>query len=1189
MGKLIDRISFGRIKERGDMPHFLEYQLKSYEDFLQARKSPRNRENIGLEQAFKETFPIESSNGDIKLDYLYYELQDNEFPLNDELECKKRGKTYSASLKVKLRLLNNKTGEIQESLVYFGEIPLMTERATFIINGAERVVVSQLHRSPGVSFNKDVNIQTGKDLYTGKIIPYKGTWLEFETDKNDFLNVKIDRKKKVLSTVFLKAVGFFETNEEIMNGFLEIKEINLKEHMKRYQNKEDLLSELRTKIEGSFIKSDLINQETGEILFDSGKFIDEATILEMLQHDLEKIEYWEVKPEDKIMANAIIHDTTKSSDEAVVEVFKKLRPGDLVTVDSAKNLVRQMFFNPQRYDLAPVGRYKINKRLKLNLEEDKNVLAKEDAIATINYVKKLYNGMGITDDIDNLSNRRVRGVGELLVMQLKSGLAKMEKMIKEKMTVQDMGNLTPQSLLNTRPLNAMILDFFGSGQLSQFMDQSNPLAELTHKRRISALGPGGLSRERAGFEVRDVHNSHYGRICPIETPEGPNIGLIGSLATYAKVNKYGFIETPFVKVENGKANFDKIDYLAADEEEGLFIAQADTKLGIDGSILVEEVVCRYGDDIVHISKDKVNYIDISPKQLVSVSAALIPFLEHDDANRALMGSNMQRQAVPLLRPEAPYVGTGIERKVAVDSGAVSVSKVDGVINYVDAREVVVETEEGKLETYRLLNFERSNQAMCLHQKPIVNVGDKIKKGDILADGPSTQGGDLALGKNILIAFMPWEGYNYEDSILISERLVKEDVFTSIHIEEYEIDARTTKLGDEEITREIPNVGEETLKNLDENGIIRIGAEVKAGDILVGKTTPKGETEPPAEEKLLRAIFGEKARDVRDTSLKLPHGAKGTVVEVLELSRSNGDELPAGVNKVIRVYIAEKRKITVGDKISGRHGNKGVISRILPVEDMPFMEDGTPVDLVLNPLGVPSRMNIGQVLETHLGLAIGKYGQHIATPVFDGASEEEIKEYLERAGYRRDGKNILYDGRTGKKFDNPVTVGYMYVLKLHHLVEDKMHARAIGPYSLVTQQPLGGKAQFGGQRLGEMEVWALEAYGASNILQEMLTVKSDDVTGRTKTYEAIVKGEAMPEPDLPESFRVLLKEFQSLALNVELYDHDGNEINVNLNDILDEGITEFSLSDLNDEDAIQEEYFEGDEMGFDSDDVYDSDE
>lgn len=1162
MGKLVERLNFGRIKERGTMPHFLEFQLDSYEDFLQAKEAPLNRKDKGLESAFREIFPIESSNGDIKLEYVAYELHEAEAPLNDELECKKRGKTYSASLKVRLRLINKKSGnEIQESLVYFGEVPMMTERGTFIINGAERVVVSQLHRSPGVSFNKEVNIQTGKDLFSGKIIPYKGTWLEFETDKNDFLSVKIDRKKKVLATVFLKAVDFFNNNQEIMDEFLDVKELDLTKYYERYKNREELVSVLRTKFEGSFVKEDIYDESTGEILGEASQLIDEALILKLIEFKIPTVTYWEVKPEDKLLANTILNDTSESKEEAVTEVFKKLRPGDLVTIDSARSLIKQMFFNPQRYDLEPVGRYKMNKRLKLDVNDEEILLTKDDVLATIKYVVSLNNGVGHTDDIDNLSNRRVRGVGELLLMQIKAGLSKMGKMVKEKMTVQDAETLTPQSLLNTRPLNALILDFFGSGQLSQFMDQSNPLAELTHKRRISALGPGGLSRERAGFEVRDVHDSHYGRICPIETPEGPNIGLIGSLAIYAKVNKYGFIETPYVKVEDGVAKLDDIQYLAADEEEGLFIAQADTKLDDNGNLL-GDVVCRFGHEIVNIPGEKVDFLDVSPKQVVSVSAGLIPFLEHDDANRALMGSNMQRQAVPLLRTEAPFIGTGLERKVAVDSGAVVVTKTDGKVVFVDAKQIVIEDLEGKQHKYRLLNFERSNQAMCLHQKPLVDLGEVVKSGQVIADGPATKGGDLALGRNILMAFMPWEGYNYEDAILISDRLRKEDVFTSIHIEEYEIEARNTKLGDEEITREIPNVSEEALRNLDSRGVIVVGSEVGPGDILVGKTAPKGETEPPAEEKLLRAIFGEKARDVRDTSLRMPHGSKGTVVEVLELSRENGDELKAGVNKVIRVFIAEKRKITVGDKMSGRHGNKGVVSRVLPAEDMPFLEDGTHLDVVLNPLGVPSRMNIGQVLEVHLGMAMGKInnGTYIATPVFDGATEDQVKDYLETAGYPRKGKVTLYDGRTGDKFDNPVTVGRMYMLKLHHLVEDKMHARAIGPYSLVTQQPLGGKAQFGGQRLGEMEVWALEAYGASNILQEMLTVKSDDVTGRTKTYEAIVKGEEMPEADLPESFKVLLKEFQALALDVELFDLNNDLINVNEELNKEETITEFSLGD-----------------------------
>ena len=1164
MEKLVERLNFGKIKQRGEMPHFLEFQLNSYEDFLQTSASPNKRENKGFEAAFREVFPIESSNGDVRLEYIGYELHESEAPLNDELECKRRGKTYSNSLKVRLRLINKKMGnEIQESLVFFGEVPKMTERATFVINGAERVVVSQLHRSPGVSFSKEVNTQTGKDLFSGKIIPYKGTWLEFETDKNDFLSVKIDRKKKVLATVFLKAVDFFEDNNEIRDYFLETKELELDSIYKEYSsNPEELLVVLKEKLEGSILKEGIIDEETGEYLIEEETYLNEELITRLIENKIETITYWEVKAEDKLVANTLMNDATATKDEAVVEIFRKLRPGDQVTIDSARNLIRQMFFNSQRYDLEPVGRYKMNKRLKLDIPDEEVVLTKDDVLGTIKYVIALNNGDQTThiDDIDNLSNRRIRGVGELLLMQIKTGLTKMSKMVREKMTTQDIETVTPQSLLNTRPLNALIQDFFGSGQLSQFMDQSNPLAELTHKRRISALGPGGLSRERAGFEVRDVHDSHYGRVCPIETPEGPNIGLIGSLATYAKINKYGFMETPYVRVENGVALLDNIRYLAADEEDGLFIAQADTKLDKKNKIQ-GLAVCRYGHEIVEIEADRVNYMDVSPKQVVSVSAGLIPFLEHDDANRALMGSNMQRQAVPLLRSEAPFIGTGLERKVAVDSGAVITSKVNGKVTYVDGKKIIIEDENKKEHIYRLLNFERSNQSMCLQQTPLVDLEDEVKIGDIIADGPATKFGDLSLGRNILMGFMPWEGYNYEDAILISDRLRKDDVFTSIHIEEYEIEARATKLGNEEITREIPNVSESALRNLDENGIIKIGSEVNPGDILVGKTAPKGETEPPAEEKLLRAIFGEKARDVRDTSLKMPHGSKGVVVDILELSKENGDDLKPGVNKSIRIMVAEKRKITVGDKMSGRHGNKGVVSRVLPAEDMPFLEDGTHLDVVLNPLGVPSRMNIGQVLEVHLGMAMRTLngGTCISTPVFDGATEEQVKDYLEKQGFPRTGKVTLYDGRTGEKFDNKVTVGIMYMLKLHHLVEDKMHARAIGPYSLVTQQPLGGKAQFGGQRLGEMEVWALEAYGASNILQEMLTVKSDDITGRTKTYESIIKGEAMPDSDLPESFKVLLKEFQALALDIELCDEEDNVINVDEEIGLEDTPTEYSPS------------------------------
>mgnify|MGYP001685476624 CR=1 FL=1 len=1163
------RMSFSQIDEVAELPNLIELQLDSYNWFV----------NEGLREVFEEVFPIEDYTGNIKLEFVDYKLEnDSKY---DVEESKERDVNYAAPLKVQVRLtvpdedgsriVKNETGDP----VFLGDFPLMTEKGTFIINGAERVIVSQLVRSPGVYYAQEID-KSGKQLISSTVIPNRGAWLEYETDSNDVVSVRIDRDRKQPITMLLRAFGY-GTDEQII-----------------------------------------------QLLGDD----------ERIQATLAK-------------------DNTNSREEGIIEIYKKMRPGEPPTLESAESLLHMMFFDSKRYDLAKVGRYKFNKKLAIsaraigrvlaedvvnpytgelvmetgtkvtyqnahliddcgceyvyvqiddtksvkvignrfvdihnfididisdlkikqkvrynilkeildeatNDEELKDLIKRrkrelvpkhiviEDIVASISYQFNLFYGLGNVDDIDHLGNRRVRSVGELLQNQFRIGLSRMERVIRERMTVQDTMELTPNSLINIRPVTAAIKEFFGSSQLSQFMDQNNPLAELTHKRRLSALGPGGLSRERAGFEVRDVHNSHYGRICPIETPEGPNIGLIASLSTYGKVNKYGFIETPFVKINDGKADFNDIRYLAADEEEGLFIAQADTPIDKDGNFLTDEVVCRYGDEIVHIDKSKVDILDVSPKQLVSVSAGLIPFLEHDDANRALMGSNMQRQAVPLLKTEAPYVGTGLERKVAVDSGAVITSKAAGTVTFVDARKIVVTDEDGKEYSHRLLNFEKSNQSMCLHQKPIIDLGDKVQKGDIIADGPSTAGGDLALGKNILLAFMPWEGYNFEDGILISERLRKDDVFTSIHIEEFDIEARTTKLGDEEITREIPNVSEEALRNLDENGIIRIGAHVTPDDILVGKVTPKGETEPPAEEKLLRAIFGEKAKDVRDTSLRLPHGVKGTVVDVLELSKENGDDLKAGVNKLIRIYIAEKRKIMVGDKMSGRHGNKGVISRVLPIEDMPHLEDGTPIDVCLNPLGVPSRMNIGQVLEVHLGLAIGDIDKYIATPVFDGASEDDVKNYLEEAGYSRTGKVKLIDGRTGQPFDNPVTVGRMYMLKLHHLVEDKMHARAIGPYSLVTQQPLGGKAQFGGQRLGEMEVWALEAYGASNILQEMLTVKSDDISGRTKTYEAIVKGQAMPEADAPESFRVLIKEFQSLGLDVALYDKDGEQIELDKN-------------------------------------------
>jgi len=1105
------RVSFGKIKEVLDVPNLIEVQRKSYEWFLKE----------GLLEMFRDISPIQDFTGNLVLEFIDYSLGE---PKYDVEECKDRDVTYAAPLKVRVRLINKETGEVKEQEVFMGDFPLMTEKGTFIINGAERVIVSQLVRSPGVYYSSEVD-SSGKTLYQASIIPNRGAWLEFECDSSDVIYVRVDRTRKIPATVLLRAIGL-SSNAQILQAFMEA---------------------------------------------------------EPIKYTLEK-------------------DNTETEAEALIEIYKRLRPGEPPTEESARSLFETLFYDPKRYDLAAVGRYKINKKLRLmprivgrtlvepvadpesgeiiaeagaridrklaqRIEEagvqrvviegrdkspllvvsnqqppdDVRTLTRDDIVATINYLIGLMEGVGSVDDIDHLGNRRLKSVGELLQNQFRIGLSRMERVVRERMTIQDTEIITPQALINIRPVVAAIKEFFGSSQLSQFMDQTNPLSELTHKRRLSALGPGGLSRERAGMEVRDVHHSHYGRMCPIETPEGPNIGLIGSLCTYARINEYGFIETPYRKVENGVV-LDEIVYLTADEEDNYVIAQANEPFDENGRFLNPKVTARYKDQILTVPVEQVDFMDVSPKQTVSIATALIPFLENDDASRALMGSNMQRQAVPLLRTEAPLVGTGMEYKAAVDSGVVVLAKEAGTVTYVSADEIVIKTDRGDEHRYRLMKFARSNQGTCLNQKPIVQVGQRVEEGQVIADGPSTDHGELALGRNVLVAFMPWEGYNYEDAILVSEKLVKEDVFTSIHIEEYEAQARDTKLGPEEITRDIPNVGEDMLKDLDENGIIRIGAEVRPGDILVGKVTPKGETELTAEERLLRAIFGEKAREVRDTSLKVPHGEGGVVVDVRVFSRENGDELPPGVNKLVRVYIAQKRKISEGDKMAGRHGNKGVIARILPEEDMPFLPDGTPVEIVLNPLGVPSRMNIGQVLETHLGWAAKALGIHVATPVFDGATEDEILEYLAKVG-SPDGKVYLRDGRTGEYFDNPVTVGYIYMLKLAHLVDDKIHARSTGPYSLVTQQPLGGKAQFGGQRFGEMEVWALEAYGAAYTLQELLTVKSDDVVGRVKTYEAIVKGENVPEPGVPESFKVLIKELQSLALDVRVLTEEAEEVEI----------------------------------------------
>ncbi|NMA00973.1 MAG: DNA-directed RNA polymerase subunit beta [Clostridia bacterium] len=1047
------RHSFSKIEEVMEMPNLIEIQQNSYDWFLKE----------GLKETFQEVSPIQDFTGNLILEFVDYTLGE---PKYDVEECKERDVTYAAPLRVKVRLINKETGEVKEQEVFMGDFPLMTNKGTFIINGAERVIVSQLVRSPGAYYAKTIDA-SGKALYSSTIIPNRGAWLEFETDVNENIFVRVDRTRKLPATVLLRALGY---------------------------------------------------SSNGQIL--------------------------ELFGDDERIRMTLERDHTESEGEALVEIYKRLRPGEPPTVDSARSLINTLFFDPKRYDLAKVGRYKLNKKLGVDVPASTRNITKEDIVASIQYLINLIKGEGEPDDIDHLGNRRVRSVGELLQNQFRIGLSRMERVVRERMTIQDVDVITPQVLINIRPVVAAIKEFFGSSQLSQFMDQTNPLAELTHKRRASALGPGGLSRERAGFEVRDVHPSHYGRMCPIETPEGPNIGLIGSLSTYARINEFGFIETPYRKVdkETGRVT-EQIEYLTADEEDKYVVAQANAPLDEEGRFVNNKVNARYGPEIIVVDSDKVEYMDVSPKQVVSIGTAMIPFLEHDDANRALMGANMQRQAVPLLRTDAPIVGTGMEFKAAYDSGVLVITETDGVVENVSATEIVVRNDLGEKHTYKLTKFSRSNQGTCVNQKPIVKKGQVVKKGDILADGASTDLGELALGRNVLVAFMTWEGYNYEDAILISEKLVKEDYYTSIHIEEYECDARDTKLGPEEITRDIPNVGEDVLKNLDEKGIIRVGAEVRPGDILVGKVTPKGETELTAEERLLRAIFGEKAREVRDTSLRVPHGEAGKIVDVKIFTRENGDELAPGVNEIVRVYVAQKRKISVGDKMAGRHGNKGVISRILPEEDMPYLPDGTPIEIVLNPLGVPSRMNIGQVMETHLGMAAKALGLYMATPVFDGAVEKDIAEYLEKAGFDRTGKFKLRDGRSGEVIDNTVTVGYMYMLKLAHLVDDKIHARSTGPYSLVTQQPLGGKAQFGGQRFGEMEVWALEAYGAAYTLQEILTVKSDDVVGRVKTYEAIVKGENVPEPGVPESFKVLIKELQSLALDVKILSEDNQEIEI----------------------------------------------
>ncbi|HVF52436.1 MAG TPA: DNA-directed RNA polymerase subunit beta [Actinomycetota bacterium] len=1084
LNALRERRSFAKLAEVLPPPNLISVQKESFDWFL----------NVGLGETLRDISPVEDFTGNLALQFLSHRFEEPKF---DEDECKEKDMTFSRPLFVTAAFINKETGEIKEQTVFMGDFPMMTDKGTFIINGTERVVVSQLVRSPGVYFDKSIDKTSDKDIFACKVIPARGAWLEFETDKRDTVGVRIDRKRRQNVTVLLKALGFGD--------------------------------------DAAILK-----------LFDNAASI-EAT--------LEK-------------------DAIQTEEDALMDIYRKLRPGEPPTVESARSLLENLFFNPKRYDLAKVGRYKVNKKLGFKHDEKTieaygSVLRKDDILATIQYLVRLHAGEPDyeTDDIDHFGNRRIRPVGELIQNQIRVGFSRMERVVRERMTTQDVEAITPQTLINIRPVVASIKEFFGSSQLSQFMDQTNPLAGLTHKRRLSALGPGGLSRERAGFEVRDVHSSHYGRMCPIETPEGPNIGLIGSLSTYARLNPYGFIETPYRKVVDGKVTT-KIEYLTADEEDRAVIAQANAITDDAGNFTEDHVLVRGKlNEVDYVDASDVDYMDVSPKQIVSVGAACIPFLEHDDANRALMGANMQRQAVPLLRPTAPFVGTGLEHRAATDAGDVIICEANGTVEEVSADVVVVATGNERI-VYRLDKFRRSNQSTCINQRPIVREGQKVKKGDVLADGPSTDNGDLALGANLLVAFMSWEGYNFEDAIILSQRLVKDDVLTSIHIEEYEVDARDTKLGAEEITRDIPNVSEEVLADLDDRGIVRVGADVGPGDVLVGKVTPKGETELTPEERLLRAIFGEKAREVRDTSLKMPHGESGKVIGVREFSRDNGDELPPGVNELVRVFVAQKRKISEGDKLAGRHGNKGVISKILPEQDMPFMADGTPIDIILNPLGVPSRMNLGQVLETHLGWAAKQRWEDnlddldltpgawrtqdptwVATPVFDGAREGEILDALATTAARPTeyplvnavGKAQLYDGRSGEPYDNEITVGYMYVLKLSHLVDDKIHARSTGPYSMITQQPLGGKAQFGGQRFGEMEVWALEAYGAAYCLQELLTIKSDDVLGRVKVYEAIVKGENIPEPGIPESFKVLIKEMQSLCLNVEVLSAEGEEI------------------------------------------------
>jgi len=1143
----INRQYIGKnIRNFMELPDLIDIQLSSYEKFLQRDKSrsENSSEEIGLEDVFRSTFPIESPNGDMLLEYEFYELDEQNIKFS-ELECKQKGLTFSVPLKARINLIFQQTGEIRQKDIYMGDIPLMTDRGTFIINGAERVVVSQIHRSPGVIFSHE------KGVYSSRIIPYRGSWLEFEIDqKKELVYAKIDRKKRILGTLFLRALGY-ETREDIIRCFYKTVEIKISDE-----------KSARDQLVGKVLASAVfIKDENGEEkkLYRAGEKMHPHNVDELLQNKIEGITAIDFEAEGSLNSPMVINcfereeirysgkdaeSDEPTKEDALSAVYSVLMPGEPITVEAAEKDLVSMFFSSRRYDLGRVGRYKLNKKFDYAEPVQEYTLIKPDIISTMKFLIQVYVGDESIDDIDHLGNRRVRSVGELMTNTLKTAFSRMERIAKERMSLKETETIKPQDLISIKPIVAAIKEFFGSSQLSQFMDQVNPLAELTHKRRLNALGPGGLSRDRAGFEVRDVHYTHYGRMCPIETPEGPNIGLIVSLANYTRVNDYGFLEAPYVKLTNGVATHD-IEYLSAMDEDKYYIAQASTAVDESGKINADQISCRRHGDYTTRAPKEVQYMDVSPKQIISVSASLIPFLEHDDANRALMGSNMQRQAVPLVFPEPPRVGTGMEGKCAYDSGVLVKAKRPGVVEFVSADKVVIKPNNLKdpaiRDEYPLLKYQRTNQDTCYHQRPIVLPGQKVEKGTALADGPATYHGELALGRNILVGFVPWNGYNYEDAILISQRVIKEDMYTSIHIKEFVTEVRETKLGPEKLTRDIPNTSEKSLDNLDAEGIIRIGAKVRSGDILIGKVTPKSETETTPEFKLLNSIFGEKAKEVRDSSLRVPHGTEGTIIDVQRLKRTEGDDLNPGVDEVVKVLIATKRKLREGDKMAGRHGNKGIVARILPEEDMPYMEDGTPLDICLNPLGVPSRMNIGQIMESELGLA-GKFlDQWFESPVFQSPSNEQIEEKLKEAGFPTNSKVFLRDGRTGEPFQNPVFVGVIYFLKLHHLVDDKMHARSTGPYSLVTQQPLGGKAQFGGQRLGEMEVWALEAYGAANTLQELLTIKSDDMNGRSKIYESIVKGEPSTAAGVPESFNVLVQELRGLALDFTIYDAKGKQI------------------------------------------------